>query len=119
MKVVINTSSMGFNLSRKAIERFAELEGFEISKIDDESFPGYSYYVTYKDGRQRHVNAMVRDNHEYRTNENLIKVVEELGGDASMFCSHLKVVEIPDDVDFRIVKNDNVEEIHEVHRIWR
>lgn len=119
MKVVINTSNLGFHLSRKAIEYFAELEGFEISKVDDLLFPGYSYYAIYKDGRQLHVNSMVRDNLEYRTNENLIKVVEDLGGDSSMFCSCLKVVEIPDDVDFRIVKNDGVEEIHEVHRIWR
>lgn len=118
MKVVINTSRMGFNLSHKAIERFAELEGLEVTKLESPIYRNFYYYVIYESGRQVNVNGMIRDNHEYRTNENLVKVIEELGTEASSFASCIKVVEIPDEVNFYIASEDDAEEIHEVHRVW-
>lgn len=53
-----------------------------------------------------------------RTDPNLIKVVENLGEEANGPSSRLKVVEIPDDVDWYIEDYDGVETIHEKHRIW-
>ena len=43
----------------------------------------------------------------------LIQVVNELGEG-----SGLKVVEIPEDVKWKIHDYDGIESIHEIHRIW-
>lgn len=56
---------------------------------------------------------------EDRTDEDLIEVIEELGEEASTNVSTLKVVEIPDDVEFEINDYDGIESVHEKHRVWR
>lgn len=48
----------------------------------------------------------------------LVKVVETLGEEANDEYSSLKVVEIPDDVDFYIDDYDGMETIEECHRSW-
>lgn len=53
-----------------------------------------------------------------RTDPNLVKVVESLGEEANGHLSRLKVVEIPDDVEWFIDDYDGIETIHEKHRIW-
>ena len=59
------------------------------------------------------------DYDDNRTAPELIKLIEEKG---SEYCSDngakLKVVEIPDDVDWYIDEYDGVETIEEVHRSW-
>ena len=54
-----------------------------------------------------------------RNDPNLIKVVESLGEEANGRFSCLKVIEIPDDVEWFIDDHDGVESIHEKHRVWR
>lgn len=53
-----------------------------------------------------------------RNDPNLVKVVESLGEEANGQFSRLKVVEIPDDIEWFIDDYDGVETIHEKHRIW-
>ena len=53
-----------------------------------------------------------------RSDSKLIKVVEELGEKANGYCADLKVVEIPDDVEWVIEDYDGIESIHEKHRVW-
>ena len=48
----------------------------------------------------------------------LVKVVETLGEEANGDYSSLKVVEIPDDVDYYIDDYDGMETIEECHRSW-
>ena len=48
----------------------------------------------------------------------LVQVVEELGTDANGSCAELKIVEIPDGVDWEIDEYDGMESIHEKHRSW-
>ena len=48
----------------------------------------------------------------------LVRVVEELGAEANGKFASLKVVEIPDDVQYEIDDYDGFESIHEVHRSW-
>lgn len=58
---------------------------------------------------------------ELRSDRRLISMIEKLGGDkASINPRHpIEIVEIPDDVEWRIWENeDGSETIHEVHRIW-
>lgn len=53
-----------------------------------------------------------------RSNPNLVKCVEELGSAAASTYASLKVIEIPDDVNWKIESYDGLESIHEVHRSW-
>lgn len=48
----------------------------------------------------------------------LVQVVEELGVEANGSCAELRVIEIPDGVDYEIDDYDGVETIHEKHRVW-
>jgi hypothetical protein len=51
-----------------------------------------------------------------RTNPDLVRCVETLGSASSGTYANLKVVEIPDDVEWQIEEYDGAESIHEVHR---
>ena len=53
-----------------------------------------------------------------RTDKKLVECVETLGEKADGYCAELKVVEIPDDVNWEIDEYDGLESIHEVHRVW-
>ena len=48
----------------------------------------------------------------------LIQVVEELGEESWGDCAELRVVEIPDDVEWQIKEYDGMESIAESHRTW-
>jgi len=94
MKIVINNCYGGFGLSELAIVRLKEL-GYPtdiIGNIDD-------YEIS-------------------RDNSLLIKVVEELGVNANGRFSKLKVVEIPDNVEWEIEEYDGLEWVAEKHRRW-
>ncbi len=54
-----------------------------------------------------------------RDDPRLVAIVEQLGHLANGFCAELKVVEIPDDVDWGIHDYDGQEHIYEKHRTWR
>jgi len=49
----------------------------------------------------------------------LIEVVERLGKEADGAHAKLKIVEIPDDVEWTIEEYDGVEWVAEVHRTWQ
>ena len=53
-----------------------------------------------------------------RSNPTLVKCVEELGSAAGGPYASLKIVEIPNNVDWELENYDGVESIHEVHRSW-
>ncbi len=55
---------------------------------------------------------------EPRTDPLLIQVIEELGKKANGYCASLKIVEIPDGVDYKISEYDGSEHIAEKHRTW-
>lgn len=48
----------------------------------------------------------------------LIKVVEEMGDAANGSCANLKIVEIPDDVEWDVEEYDGNEWISEKHSTW-
>jgi hypothetical protein len=93
MKVVINDCHGGFSLSRLAVTRYIELTGFEHESVYDRDIP--------------------------RDDSLLIQVVEELGALANGDFAQLKIVEIPDDVNWYVEEYDGLEWVAERHRTWR
>jgi hypothetical protein len=53
-----------------------------------------------------------------RTDPILVRVVEEMGEKADGDCAQLKVVEIPDGIEWEIDEYDGTERIAESHRTW-
>lgn len=53
-----------------------------------------------------------------RTDKDLIKTVKEFGDSANTMYSNLKVIEIPDGVEYTVEEYDGQEWIAEKHRTW-
>jgi hypothetical protein len=141
MKIVINKCHGGFGISEKAVMRYAELKGITLYP----SAPDYLGTTTYwtipqNDPRMTEIledKAFCAASHQAREKSNelhtkftldtrgydrsdpvLIQVIEELGEEANGGHAELKVVEVPDDVEWEIHEYDGVESVHEVHRTW-
>jgi hypothetical protein len=54
-----------------------------------------------------------------RNDKDLVEIVESLGNLANGFCASLRIVEIPDDVEWHISEYDGIEHVAENHRTWR
>jgi len=71
----------------------------------------------YTDNLERETIVYFRD--DVRKDADLIAIIEEYGSrKCSGMCASLKVIEIPDDVEWEIDEYDGLESIHEVHRVW-
>lgn len=92
-KIAINVCHGGFGLSREGMTLYREL-----ANVPDD-FPLYAWDIP-------------------RDDENLIRVIEELKDASYDRFAQLKVVEIPDDVEWEIGKHDGVEWVAEQHRKW-
>ena len=90
MKIVINTCYGGFGLSKEALALFNERAGT---------------VITYERDIERN-------------NPILVEIVEQLGEAANGDFAELKIVEIPDDVQWQIQEYDGDEWIAEKHRTW-
>ena len=91
-KIVINCEHGGFGLSQQALVRYAELSGQE--------FPSFRWDIR-------------------RDCPHLVQVVQELGSAANSPYAELKVVEIPNGVEWQIDEYDGNEWVAEAHRTWR
>ena len=93
-KIAINTDFGGFGLSDEAIELYKVLS--EIPLATD------LYYWEID-----------------RDDPVLVQIIEQLGDSAGDSYSSLKVVEIPDGVEWHIHEYDGMEHIAENHRTWQ
>jgi len=134
-KVVINTCYGGFSLSYKAVLLYFKLLGKPIYAFIQPNYKeGYKPYdptihkttlIHYslsptldKNGQIKNGDYVYLDSSCKRDDPILIKVVEQLKEQASGECSKLKIVEIPDYVDYIIEEYDGYEHIAEKHRTW-
>lgn len=115
MKVVINRCWGGFGLSHEGVVRYAQLKGLDLTVVEKENttFGKFDYYL----------GAVDDDNYwsEYnieRSDPALVQTVEELGEKADGSFSELKVVEIPDGIEWYIHEYDGMEYVAEKHRTW-
>lgn len=140
MKIVINSCFGGFRLSEKAVEAIMNKKGFNCFKyrqtkyslrdgnneyVKCEAYPKRPFLTTYYCTRDLGdvVNnlpdeAIFEEYFLERNDADLVSAVEELGYQADARFSRLKVVEIPDNVEWEIHNYDGLESIHEKHRSW-
>jgi len=131
MKVVINNCHGGFGLSDEAIERYIDLRGLALFKDFNSTWKTSSYYTVpvaefeeahqqdKKIGDYTKSNALCWSQYDIERNDPLlIQVVEEMGENVNTRFSELKVVNIPDDVEWQIEEYDGAEWVAEKHRTW-
>jgi hypothetical protein len=137
MEVVINSCFGGFSLSDAAIRRYAELKGLNL--YPEQSKYGFSTYWTVpkeervkelpgnwhdhsvekrREYNRKHSEQVLYDRDIARDDPLLVQVVRELGDEANGRCAELRIIEIPDDVDWEIDEYDGNEHITEKHRTW-
>lgn len=120
MKIVINEDYGGFGLSKRAFERLIEL-GMTLTEFDEKgNYKDPNADIVFQDKVSilEDEYRFIRDDKELRTNLLLIQVVEELGEEANDKFSKLKIIEIPDDIEFVIEEYDGREWIAEKRRKW-
>lgn len=110
MKIVINKCYGGFGISKEAAEFMAERGNKraiqELKECSDKFYGmGYVAIPIDDDGGSEYS----------RTDPDLIAAVEILGDKACGFCAKLKVVEIPDSIQYEISDYDGMESIREIH----
>ena len=108
MKIVINTCYGGFEVSCEVIQEL----GFHHKIKDCKQYKGIS--LSNADF------GIESDNiYAYRTDERLIKAIEKIGTEkASGSLARLKIIEIPDDVEYDICDYDGIESVYDIHRFW-
>ena len=107
MKIVINRCYGGFSLS----DECAAACGARIVRSEG----GWTYHDWASEG----ADELWTSDSDQRTNPKLIELMETKGSEwCSGHLSALKVVEIPDDVEWEIDEYDGIETIEEVHRVW-
>lgn len=120
MKVAINKCFGGFDLSDAVHEKLIEL-GVPHYKTWDDIPKGDAPYIVDSDSPSLSFGkyySNFRDD-EKRTHPLLIKAIEEIGEEkASGRFGNIKIVEIPDDIKWKIDDYDGIESIHEKHRSW-
>lgn len=133
MEIVINACYGVFRLSNKAVERYYELKCKPVYfytrdnnskffiKTDSNSAFAHAYSEDFGDRVPDDcINKYCIDitGDIDRTDPVLIKVIKELRDEATGYGASLRIVEIPDDVNWIIEEHDGMEHVSEVHRTW-
>lgn len=98
MKIVINTTYGGYYLTEKVQSLYCAKKGIT-ERIDKPSSPFYWCEIE-------------------RNDPVLVEVIEQLKEEQCGDVEELKIVEIPDDVEWRIHSYDGKEHVAERHRTW-
>ena len=125
MKVLINGCVGGFGVSEAVLKKLLDnnsplliKQQIQDDDLDDFMLNSASYCI-FVDVDNKCCYDFDRSNDKHRSDTLLIKIVEELGEAANGVHSRLKIVDIPDDVDWHIVENnDGSEYVAENHRTW-
>ncbi len=108
MKVVINRCFGGFGISEEAWEMYLNKKNLPFVKET-----GSTGLTWYSNGDVGYYESDLD-----RSDPVLIEVIEKLGDAANSWASALKIIEIPDDVDWVIGEYDGREWVAEKHRTW-
>jgi hypothetical protein len=138
-KIVINKCFGGFGLSEEGYQRYAELKGLKLYPEKDKEFRlTITHWIVPPNKRPKPLKkewgknslkvrqkfndewekCTIYDNDIPRDDPILVQVVEELKEKANGRCAKLKVVEIPDCIEWEISEYDGNEQIEETHKSW-
>jgi len=135
VEVVINTCFGGFGLSPEALLELVKRGCRCIEKIRIEEYAGeyaddlLNEFEEFREGYMKHrvLDILYRDGYVYRfryhddecrADKDLVAVVKKLGAKAYGEHAKLKIVKVPDDVEWEIEEYDGAEWISEKHRRW-
>jgi len=107
MKIVINRDYGGFGLSEEAHAFIAKRKGWTHACDDWDNDYWYS-----EPGKPVHSSDLLRNDPD------LVAAVETLGENANGRYADLKIVTVPDNVDWYINEYDGLEKVYEKHRSW-
>jgi hypothetical protein len=136
-KIVINDCHGGFSVSDEALVRYARIKEIKLW-AEKGKYQDHYYRVAPEDrapvipiGTWHTMSMEERTAHNERLDEErlthrdfkrddpaLIQVIEEMGKAADGKYASLKIVEIPDDVEWEIQEYDGMEWVAEKHRTW-
>ena len=133
-RIAINRCFGGFGISDAAFERYLDLRGVTWYK-GTSSYGTSSYYTVPEEeynaleelckakpagpDRYTELNGLYLSQYDIeRDDPILIQVIEEMGSESWGFAAELKIVEVPDDIQWEIDEYDGLESISEVHRRW-
>ena len=141
-RVAINVCHGGFGLSALACQEYLKLIGkpcyffkmttqrdkYEVLSLEEASKTAFFtvYFVSdplreiiiQENGSSNYRELTFHEDGLSRDDPNLIKVIETLGEKANGRFSQLKIVEIPDNVEWTIDEYDGAEWVAEKHRTW-
>lgn len=142
MNIVLNKCYGGFGLSYEGMMLYAKLKGIKLYPYTrktnpDGSYPKKDEWVEYKPPMKINLYIMyftkqvedinthkwehgdtLSDRDIERNDGCLVEVVKRLGKKANGECADLRIVEIPDDVEYEIEEYDGIETAEEPHRSW-
>lgn len=102
-KIVINSCFGGFSLSQKAQDMYCAQKNIDPGEWNK----SWGYYSDF------HMSDICRDDPV------LVDIVKQLGQEADGSCAELRIVEIPEDVNWYVEEYDGSEWVAERHRTWR
>ena len=111
MEIVINKCFGGFELSRAALELLTEKGTKTFNSWEELKDNNGIWILCSKTEHYSNYN-------DQRTDKNLIEVVKLLGDASNGSCAELKVIEIPDGIDYDIGNYDGMETVRETPRSW-
>ena len=128
MRVAINRCFGGFQLSHQAMIKLVE-RGWRVTVYNEDTEPAdpsadlvdmssSEHYRKWHERDSHYCFVCGLDKKEIRTNPDIIAVIEELGELANTSVSELKIVEVPDDIEWTIGGYDGLETVQEAHRTW-
>ena len=117
MKVVINRCYGGFGLSEEAMMMYSDVKRLNLKVVRDKKFDSLGITHYYLDGIESN-ETYFSDRRIERNDKELVAIVELLGDKANGGYADLRIVEIPDGVDWEIEEYDGKEWVSEVHRTW-
>ena len=113
IKLVINSDFGGFGLSDEAIREYFRRKNWNLV----EKVSNYDQILFYRDFVSNDTCFWAIDLE--RNDTDLVAIVEQMGDSAGSKFSSLKIVEIPENVEWELCEYDGREWIAEKHRTWR
>ena len=130
MKVVINACFGGFGISPAGIQWLRDRKSIWVTAQSRQEYfsndtPNQSQEIHIKtcnlladDSTVWYVDSDTKRLPGFRSDPDILGVVEALGEKANGKDAQLRIIEIPDDVEWHIEEYDGLEHVAENHRTW-